>query len=512
MLLCVNAFPEIRSLILGAVHAGAVDGNNPYGWHRHIVDEVLRLYDTSFWGLRDLVRDHVEKKRDILTANKFRVLNEVARHLTHLEETLEVAITTLESMQSVQDILRDDISRLDLENEVHRLLRENALDLFHACNAAKASAARARSLSTRLGNETNLAFNLVTQSDSRSMKLISIVTLVFLPASYVACGFDSSHGDLVGFVAAFGGTPITETTEQIMDIASVIEEAIDGRKYFCCAVTGRLSQTSKLAMAEMATETLNFLNAALSCFERIQIARSFEQNFDTHQIKLDIIQLRLSRWGEAAGIYATQHGAEKATLAVTDCAEANSLLQEIGDLFTQARENAEKLRPKDTSTPQGSLDPNRDMRPLMKTLRTKLRKSLSRRCARLTNAVHSVQWAFYKKEQYEEFVSDISGLVDQLEMLFPQEESTTARLRELSTNDCAGIGRTYLKALKDVVTECDPWLDVAVDTALRDSAPVGGSVTFTNRDTFGLQVGYHNGPMKGLSFGTGNTTNNHFKA
>lgn len=261
-------------------------------------------------------------------------------------------------------------------------------------------------------------------------------------------------------------------------------------------------------MAGIANETLSLLKTALTWFECVQIARSFEKNFDAHQIKLDIIQLRLSRWGEAAGIDATKQSGETA-LAISNHERANALLEQIDHLFQQAKEDAEKLRPKDTSAAQGEMDPDKDMKPLMKTLRKNLRNSLSRRCAQLTNWTRSMQWAFYKKEQFEEFVGEISGLVSQLEALFPKEEATDTRLHELSAGDCTDIDRTYLKELKKIATECDPWLDRAVDIALKDTAPSGAgtNISFTNRDNYGPQTGIQNGDMNGGTFGHTVTSN-----
>lgn len=100
-------------------------------------------------------------QRDIATHTNFHVLHDLARHLTHLEETLEVALTTLESMEAAQDVLRCEISRVRVKTpqfreEFESLLRENALDMYHSRGAIKASAARAKSLSARHKNEINL--------------------------------------------------------------------------------------------------------------------------------------------------------------------------------------------------------------------------------------------------------------------------------------------------------------------------------------------------------------------
>ncbi|KAF9631106.1 putative small s protein [Lasiodiplodia theobromae] len=102
----------------------------------------------------------------------------------------------------------------------------------------------------------------------------------------------------------------------------------------------------------------------------------------------------------------------------------------------------------------------------------------------------------------------MNGTIDQLEKLFP-EEATPTRLQELSKEECKGISETYLKELKEIVQDTDPWLDGAVDASLREQAPTGG-VSFSNRDNYGLQQGYNYGNQKGFKF-AGTMNNNTYR-
>ena len=51
---------------------------------------------------------------------------------------------------------------------------------------------RSVSNDARLRNEINLAFNVVNQQDTKAMRIISIVTLTFLPATFVSTLFSMS--------------------------------------------------------------------------------------------------------------------------------------------------------------------------------------------------------------------------------------------------------------------------------------------------------------------------------
>lgn len=51
---------------------------------------------------------------------------------------------------------------------------------------------RSASNDARLRNEINLAFNVVNQQDTKAVRIISIVTLTFLPATFVSTLFSMS--------------------------------------------------------------------------------------------------------------------------------------------------------------------------------------------------------------------------------------------------------------------------------------------------------------------------------
>ncbi|KAF7586052.1 hypothetical protein BBP40_009634 [Aspergillus hancockii] len=53
---------------------------------------------------------------------------------------------------------------------------------------------------------------------------------------------------------------------------------------------------------DTANAAIGLFQFAIKTLGRIQLARGFQDDFETHQLKLDIIQLRLSPWGEIASI------------------------------------------------------------------------------------------------------------------------------------------------------------------------------------------------------------------
>ncbi|KAB2569789.1 Heterokaryon incompatibility protein S [Lasiodiplodia theobromae] len=293
------------------------------------------------------------------------------------------------------------------------------------------------------------------------------------------------------------------------------------------------------------SEVVTLLDTALACFEGVQIARSLDKDLNSHRIKLDIIQLRLSRWGEAAGLYPSsgsasdssttdltkadgQSGAtnDRKLLRITDEDKAKHILEDIAAEFVVAQKEAAKMQPQQPQEDggDGMIDPAKDLDSPTRTLRANLRAVLKRRWVKLVDVTHSVQWAFYKKQQFDAFVTEISGHISSLESLFPaadeaERAAKERRLHELGAAECADIRKVYLKVLGAVTKEdeCDPYLNAAVDEALKPRETAKGGTTINMRNdgyNYGQQIGQNLAPQEGFNIGTtnhyGNGTTNHY--
>ncbi|KAK8167969.1 prion-inhibition and propagation-domain-containing protein [Phyllosticta citrichinensis] len=255
---------------------------------------------------------------------------------------------------------------------------------------------------------------------------------------------------------------------------------------------------------DAANSAIGLFNFAIDTFKNIQLARQFEKQFGSYQLKLDIIQVRLSRWGQVALVneILTVEGKGE-DVADSPSSKAKSILSDIEDLLYSAQREAKHIEEKMKGSDQ-ILDPNSIPRDLQK-IRSKLHQFLHKRKIEAAKAYNGLKWAFYKKEQFEEFIKDISEHVAQLETLFPPEEHK--KLVALSTEECKDIGKANLKSLKDVVQDTDPWLQKAVQDELEKN-PGGDSYTITMSHVTGIATGIHHGDVKGVSNGNGNTTNN----
>ncbi|KAI4226854.1 MAG: hypothetical protein L6R36_002841 [Xanthoria steineri] len=119
----------------------------------------------------------------------------MARHMVHVSETLVVAVQSLQGLKQQQ--AEFSVQHL----QATKLTSTNSQSNFHLqLQLLQSLLARADSNKARLQNEINLAFNAEAQRDSKvqarigeearkktaSMKAIAVVTMIFLPSTFVA--------------------------------------------------------------------------------------------------------------------------------------------------------------------------------------------------------------------------------------------------------------------------------------------------------------------------------------
>ncbi|KAK7698123.1 hypothetical protein SLS57_012534 [Botryosphaeria dothidea] len=263
---------------------------------------------------------------------------------------------------------------------------------------------------------------------------------------------------------------------------------------------------------EFATETITLFDFAVSCLGRVQLAREFKNDFAKHQLQLSILQVRLTRWGEVAGIGRTkEEGTKLPDKPTIDLGKSVlDLFEAIRDLFEAAEEKASEVESK-TTLPKDSLadeplDPETNMPNRLKRIHNSLLKWVDRRMTHINRAAVKTQWAFYKKDLFQKFVTDLADLMDQLEKLFP--EDTRQQLGSLSKEECAEMSKINLETLKEYVDDCDPWFISAVDEKLQNGPAAGTNITQSHN--VGQTTGIHNGDVNGVSNGNGNTTTNYW--
>ncbi|KAL5355585.1 fungal-specific transcription factor domain-containing protein [Aspergillus floccosus] len=152
---------------------------HPFTWHALLAGSIIGLYNKCFWDLRDLKREVTSQpSRDLARQH------DIARHIFHLCEVLEVAENTLKNLVSEYRRFREEFP--DLTEGKRGVIINTQQKLLFVEREMHSHRMRARSLTERLNNELNLGFNLAAFSESAVMKTIGFVTMLYLPGTFVS--------------------------------------------------------------------------------------------------------------------------------------------------------------------------------------------------------------------------------------------------------------------------------------------------------------------------------------
>ncbi|KAF3034656.1 hypothetical protein E8E12_000961 [Didymella heteroderae] len=170
-----------------------------------LLEAVVALQDRSVWLVRDVVRN-VEKDRLRSTRkhDDFVRLHEAARHTAHCFETLGVSINTVDALR--QEILETYAHKDEQDKSGKRATKQINKHIGAQLRMMRNLHARSQSNRDRLQSEIALAYNMIAQRDSRTMtelgnaarfdsramRTIAVVTMAFLPPTFLSAIFSMS--------------------------------------------------------------------------------------------------------------------------------------------------------------------------------------------------------------------------------------------------------------------------------------------------------------------------------
>ncbi|KAH7230824.1 prion-inhibition and propagation-domain-containing protein [Fusarium solani] len=200
----------------------------------------------------------------------------------------------------------------------------------------------------------------------------------------------------------------------------------------------------------------------IECFEYVQLGRHFAQDFGRHQLKLDIAERRLHRWGEAVNINENPRfnaPDEDDTLVQ----EVQAILEEIALLFQTIQKSSKRYTIKAPKEDLKCLT-EEDLQPEFRRLRARWTNVARRPSQKKVNFAKKASWALYDAKNFEKLIEQISGFLDDLESLFPAEELNRRRLVKLEIEDIAD--EESLTVLHQTAVETDSLLaDVVKEKA-----------------------------------------------
>jgi len=269
-----------------------------------------------------------------------------------------------------------------------------------------------------------------------------------------------------------------------------------------------------MEVVSAASNIAALISSILQGLEFVQLARNFGDELKLHQLRLDLIRLRLSRWGQATGVCSAdekwgidgENDGKGAGLKDKED-EVEDLLDSIKGVLNKAIAESQTLAPKSLGAAgDSSVDADNDLRPpRFKRLQIRIRKLVQKRYHRAGDHIRGAKWVLYKKEQCEALTTQLTELISQLEQLATPEEE----LEELAREECEEMGDS-LKTLVEVAEAVDPLLQATASQKLTADV-VSRGVSLSADINHGVQLGVNYGSLKGLTFGANNNITNNWK-
>lgn len=234
--------------------------------------------------------------------------------------------------------------------------------------------------------------------------------------------------------------------------------------------------------------------SCVECFRCVQLGREFEIDFERTILKLESVEMRLTRWGAAVGIDDPDVPLRQGDYTEYEIQKAYEWLSKIERMFKQALEasseyksnnhnNGDKLKVLDTDSEvvRGSTS--------LQALHRSMRKISNERVKTLKYRKRDrISWALYRKGSFQNLIETVSDLTDNLIELFPAKVNSQ---ESLCKSEVMGIDKEALSLLLTVIDNDDELLKQAIKSGLES-----GSIVFTNievKDESKAHFGYNIG-------------------
>jgi hypothetical protein len=215
-------------------------------------------------------------------------------------------------------------------------------------------------------------------------------------------------------------------------------------------------------------------STCLDAIASVRIAKSFGASYENCLLRLDILELRLSRWGESVRII--DNPSQRPRLEVPapspkDVETVKRLLGAIQMAFEDAKKLSERYSmkaPKKSQVQQQTFENDESIEgdsSSVVSLHQKVR-DLVRRRQRGTSRVQIAKWAMYEEKEFEKLVDNVSGLVTSLIELFPAVKTAQKPLCEIEVSELVEEeGKESMILLRDTSRGVDSVLEETISEA-----------------------------------------------
>lgn len=207
------------------------------------------------------------------------------------------------------------------------------------------------------------------------------------------------------------------------------------------------------------------VTSSIECFEYVQLGRNLGKDYGGALARLDVVQLRISRWAVATGILTDPERPDvqyKGPVATAQ--ELNTIKRVLGEVLTEfndAHVLSQSYASKESSADLVLGHPT-DLSLDMLSLHDATRAMAARR-QKKTSVVQKAKWGLYGKKRCDTLIANVADLVDQLITLFPaKERQTQICKRDVAEIESQTAGTGGFALLKDVAKGVDPMLEQVV--------------------------------------------------
>ncbi|KAF4333465.1 HETS protein [Fusarium beomiforme] len=203
-------------------------------------------------------------------------------------------------------------------------------------------------------------------------------------------------------------------------------------------------------------------NNCIDCFDYIQIARDFGQDFPTYQLRLDIAKCRLTRWGAAIDI---NNDPRFASVDPTVSLAQDTLRAIVERLETAYK--ASLLYQMTSKEHDMTIGTEKDLDIVSKRLHNRFRGLTAQRINRV-GLIKKAYWAVYDKKNMGKMIDDIFELMNDLEKVFPATNQATNQVVQMEVDEVDD--QQELKMIQDAAKDLDPILEDTTKCRLQEIA------------------------------------------
>lgn len=222
----------------------------------------------------------------------------------------------------------------------------------------------------------------------------------------------------------------------------------------------------------------------VECFQYVKLSRAFGADFGFCLAKLEAAELEFTRWGDAMGLLQTPFDPPalftKGNWEEKEIKKAMKWLALIEDAFEDAKKTSQKFKlshedddgPEILEIPDEAAELEKAQKPVKKLVLS-LRKATKRR-QKESSFGRKIQWALYRKADFESLIETICHLVDNLVKLFPALQD---QQKQLCKEELKEVEPESIPTLVKVLGDNDKLLNLVISEEIKEKGHRFDNVT-----------------------------------